>query len=73
MILVTAALGDTGGNMIWMAPTIAFLGLAAMALSVRRQDAHRYKVIFRVGEIMFFCGLLAYLLAAPTSMHLYHW
>lgn len=50
--------------MVWMAPLIAAIGLMVYAVS----SSPRWQ---RIGEICFFCGLLASLLAFPFSLHLY--
>lgn len=49
--------------MVWMAPIIALLGLALFAFSKNSR-------IQRIGEIAYFCGLLAFLIAFPMTIHL---
>lgn len=51
--------------MIWMAPIIALIGLALYAFA-------RNPTLRRIGEIAYFAGLLAFLLAFPATIHLIH-
>lgn len=53
-----------GGIMVWMAPAIAIIGLAIMFGTAQGTKA------YRIAEICFFCGLLAFLLAFPWFLHL---
>lgn len=50
--------------MVWMAPAIAIIGLAIMFGTAQGTKA------YRIAEICFFCGLLAFLLAFPWFLHL---
>ena len=50
--------------MIWMAPLIALLGLLLYAFASNPK-------LQRIGEIAYFSGLLAFLIANPVALHLW--
>ena len=48
--------------MVYMAPAIALIGLLVYAFAANAK-------LQRVGEIAYFAGLLAFLIANPLSLH----
>jgi hypothetical protein len=66
VIQVTLPWGEERKKMVYVAPLISFVGLMIFAFAPN-------PTLRRVGEIAFFCGLLASLLMFPFSLHLYHW